>query len=176
MAASSLYVGRIRHRRLDEPVREFSYPIWHALIDLDELPALERDAALLLAQPVQPDRFRRSRSHGIGGARRFATSSRPGCGSRGVETEIGRVQLLTHLRILGHVFNPVSFYFIQGPRGSAAPCGRRGQQHLRRDLLLPPRRRGLVDPPRGGQAVPRLAVPAARRPVPISHHRTGRDV
>ncbi len=43
MAASSLYLGRIRHRRMDEPVREFSYPIWHALIDLDELPALDHD-------------------------------------------------------------------------------------------------------------------------------------
>ena len=28
---------------MDEPVREFSYPIWHALIDLDELPTLDRD-------------------------------------------------------------------------------------------------------------------------------------
>jgi len=27
--------------------------------------------------------------------------------------DLGRVELLTHLRILGHVFNPVSFYFIR---------------------------------------------------------------
>ena len=40
MASSALYVGRIRHRRMSNPEREFSYRVWYALLDLDELPAL----------------------------------------------------------------------------------------------------------------------------------------
>lgn len=112
MAASSLYLGRIRHRRLDEPAREFSYPIWHALIDLDALDHLDRDL-----RHFSHNRFNLTgfddRDHMGPEQAPVRDKLAAWLRLRGVETELGRVQLLTHLRILGHVFNPVSFYFIR---------------------------------------------------------------
>lgn len=112
MAASSLYLGRIRHRRLDEPAREFSYPIWHALIDLDALDHLDRDLRHFAHNRFNLTGFD-DRDHMGPEQAPVRDKLVAWLRLRGVETELGRVQLLTHLRILGHVFNPVSFYFIR---------------------------------------------------------------
>ncbi len=112
MAASSLYLGRIRHRRLDEPAREFSYPIWHALIDLDELSALDRGLRFFSYNGFNLTGFD-DRGHMGPEATPVRDKLENWLRQRGVETELGRVQVLTHLSILGHVFNPVSFYFIR---------------------------------------------------------------
>lgn len=114
MATSSLYVGRVRHRRMEEPVREFSYPIWHALIDLDELPALGRGLRLFSHNRFNLTGFD-DRDHMGSGAAPVRGKLEAWLHNRGIETVIGRIQLLTHLRILGSVFNPVSFYFIRDP-------------------------------------------------------------
>ncbi len=110
MEQSALYVGTVRHRRRGEPSHEFSSRVWHALIDLDELPQLatgirgfshngfnlvgfdDRDHMGPTREPVRIKLERWLRS-------------------RGIRTEFANVTLLTHLRILGHVFNPVSFFF-----------------------------------------------------------------
>jgi DUF1365 family protein len=112
MADSSLYVGRIRHRRLDEPAREFSYPVWHALIDLDELPALDRELRLFSHNRFNLTGFD-DRDHMGSEMAPVRDKLETWLRHRGVKTELGRIRLLTHLRILGHVFNPVSFYFIR---------------------------------------------------------------
>jgi len=112
MAASALYVGRIRHRRMDEPVREFSYPIWHALIDLDELPTLDRDLRFFSHNRFNLTGFD-DRDHMGSERASVRVKLETWLRQRGVETELGRIQLLTHLRILGHVFNPISFYFVR---------------------------------------------------------------
>lgn len=112
MATSSLYLGRIRHRRMDEPAREFSYPVWHALIDLDELPTLGRDLRFFSHNGFNLTGFD-DRDHMGSEPAPVRVKLETWLRQRGVETELGRVQLLTHLRILGHVFNPVSFFFIR---------------------------------------------------------------
>ncbi len=112
MTASCLYPGRVRHRRLDGPAHAFSYPIWHALIDLDELPALGGDLRFFSHNGFNLTGFD-DRDHMGPEAAPVRDKLEGWLRRRGVETELGRVQLLTHLRILGHVFNPVSFYFIR---------------------------------------------------------------
>ena len=112
MGASFLYVGRIRHRRQHEPAREFSYPIWHALLDLDELPALDRDLRLFSHNRLNMTGFD-DRDHMGPEAAPVRDKLVGWLRQKGVRTEVGRIQLLTHLRLLGHVFNPVSFYFIR---------------------------------------------------------------
>ena len=42
MSESALFLGRVRHRRLGRPIHEFDYPVWYALVDLDELQELDR--------------------------------------------------------------------------------------------------------------------------------------
>jgi len=112
MATSSLYLGRIRHRRMDEPAREFSYPIWHALIDLDELPKLDRDLRFFSHNRFNLTGFD-DRDHMGSEFVPVRVKLKTWLRQRGVATELGRIELLTHLRILGHVFNPVSFFFIR---------------------------------------------------------------
>ncbi|MCB9558465.1 MAG: DUF1365 domain-containing protein [Deltaproteobacteria bacterium] len=107
--ASAIYVGRVAHVRHVPRRHAFAYRLYMLYLDLDELPTLglgrlltrERwglhsfyrrdyrgDAALDLKQTVLDD----------------------------VERELGKrpqgpVRLLTHVRSLGYVFNPVSFYY-----------------------------------------------------------------
>jgi hypothetical protein len=86
------------------------------LLDLDELPKVvessplvshnrfnaysfwDRDHFERTDEPVREKLLRYLRDHGI-------------------EGEIGRVQLLTSLRTFGHVFNPVSYFFVADPAG-----------------------------------------------------------
>jgi uncharacterized protein len=107
---SALYVGSVAHRRYHPRPNAFRYGLYWTLIDLDELPALDRDV------------------RGFGYRRRAVTSFHDTdhlgpadvpvrrklaelLADRGVELPAGRVQVLTSLRVLGHVFNPVSWWF-----------------------------------------------------------------
>jgi DUF1365 family protein len=105
---SALYEGSIRHRRFAVRNREFSHRIAMAYVDLDELPRL------LGGRLVRPRpglvRFRRRDYFGdpavpLSDAVRALVAERSG---RAPE---GPIRVLTHLRTLGHCFNPVSFYY-----------------------------------------------------------------
>jgi DUF1365 family protein len=112
MSLSSLYVGRVRHRRLTEPEHRFSYPVWYGLIDLDELPELDREIRFFSHNRFNLIGFD-DRDHMGNAAEPVRDKLEGWLRRRGVTTVLGRVSLLTHLRILGSVFNPVSFYFIR---------------------------------------------------------------
>jgi len=94
------------------PEHEFDYPVWYALVDLDELQELDRGLRFFS--------YNRFNLAGFDDRDHMGPESKPvrekleiWLRKRGVDYVLGRVQLLTHLRILGHVFNPVSFYFIR---------------------------------------------------------------
>ena len=112
MSESALFLGRIRHRRLGSPVHEFDYPVWYVLVDLDELQELDRDLNFFSHNRFNLTGFD-DRDHMGPEPKPVREKLETWLRQRGIESEIGRVQLLTHLRILGHVFNPVSFYFIR---------------------------------------------------------------
>ena len=110
MTSSALYVGCIRHRRMARPARAFSYRVWYALLDLDEIPELARQLPLLSHNRFNLATFD-DRDH-MGPARHSVRDKLElWLDSRGVEPPGGPVLLLTHLRLLGHVFNPVSFFY-----------------------------------------------------------------
>jgi DUF1365 family protein len=108
--ASCVYEGVVRHRRL-EPVRhELSYRIAQLYLDLDELPTLFDGHPLWSARRPAPAWFRRAdylgdREVPLAEAVRSLVHERTGARPE------GPVRLLTHLRYLGHCFNPVSFYY-----------------------------------------------------------------
>jgi DUF1365 family protein len=116
VVTSALYVGRVRHRRSDGPRHRFTYPVWYAHLDLDELPGLARRTLGLSHNRCNLVGFD-DRDH-MGPERRpvRAKLARWFVG-QGLEPPGGRVTLLTHLRLLGHVFNPVSFFFCHDPAG-----------------------------------------------------------
>jgi DUF1365 family protein len=105
---SALYLGSVAHARRDELVRRaFRYPVYVAAIDLDELAALHRELALF--------------SHGgrnlfalhdrdyEGGAAGLLAAQRDLLAANGLPAP-HTTRLVTQLRVLGYVFNPVSFF------------------------------------------------------------------
>jgi DUF1365 family protein len=102
---SALYSGSLVHVRHEPRRHAFRYPVAYWLLDLDELPELERRLQLFSVNARNvvtlrdPDHFE--------GDRPLKEAVRRFAGDPGIE----RVLCLTQLRVLGYVFNPVTFYW-----------------------------------------------------------------
>ncbi len=110
MSASAIYEGWVRHRRFEPVEHEFSYRLFLMYLDLDELPEVLDPYPMWSARRAAPARFRRSDYMG--------DPQRPlaECARDAVEESTGRrpagpVRMLANLRYLGHIFNPVCFYY-----------------------------------------------------------------
>jgi uncharacterized protein len=117
--ASALYLGTVRHRRHRPVVNAFRYRIYHVLLDVDELPQLDAQVGGFAYNRPAITSFH-DRDH-LGPAdlpvreklaRWLAT--------QGVELPSGPVRVLTNLRVLGYVFNPVSWWFCHAADGRLA--------------------------------------------------------
>ena len=112
---SALYEGRLMHVRHTPRRNLFRYPVAYWLIDLDELPELEsrfRTFAVNRRGIVSL----RDRDHFDGDATPLKEAVVRAAGEQGIE----RVLALTQPRVLGFVFNPVSFYWCYRGDGSLA--------------------------------------------------------
>ena len=107
---SALCEGFVSHRRLEAPVHGFRYPVFLTLLDLDELAALTARLRLFGHERPRPLAFR-ERDHLSGSGRGLRGELAAVVAAQGQTLPPGRVELLTHCRVLGHVFNPVSFYY-----------------------------------------------------------------
>ena len=107
---SALYQGRVSHRRLEAPAHGFRYRVYMTLVDLDELPLLDRGLRLFGNERPRPVSFRRA-DHLDGTAVPLREQLAERARAQGATLPRGRVELLTHCRTLGHVFNPVSFFY-----------------------------------------------------------------
>ncbi|MFJ9671658.1 DUF1365 domain-containing protein [Streptomyces sp. NPDC101221] len=109
-ARPGLYPCEIGHIRLD-PVR---YTLRHRtymwLVDLDHLPEPLR--------PLRPLAGFRARDHFTGDAPSLRAGLERFLASRGVDLAGGRVLMLTHARVLGYVFNPLTLYWCHDPEGT----------------------------------------------------------
>jgi DUF1365 family protein len=108
---SALYTGTVMHARRSPHDNVFRYPVYMALIDLGELPHLDRTLPL------------------FGWNRRAVTSFHDAdhidiyevLAANGVDLgPAGSIQVLTNLRVLGYVFNPVSFWWCRRADGTLA--------------------------------------------------------
>ena len=82
------------------------------LLDLDELDSLPGKLFFLSRNRFNVYSFRDTDHFKQGGATP-RENVEEFLRSEGVEEPIGRILLLTHLRTWGHIFNPVSFYFVE---------------------------------------------------------------
>jgi uncharacterized protein len=108
VSRSAIYEGSIRHRRFAVRKREFRHRIAMAYLDLDELPEL-LGGRLVRRRPGLV-RFRR-RDYLGDAAVPLAEAVRALVAEHLGRAPEGPIRLLTHLRTLGHCFNPVSFYY-----------------------------------------------------------------
>ncbi len=98
------------HKRLVPKEHAFSYQFFSFYIDLDEIDALTVKNPL-----ISHNRFNvyslYDKDHLHTGSSSIKENVRAFLKTKGIELGQGRVMLLTNLRTLGYVFNPVSFYF-----------------------------------------------------------------
>jgi len=113
---SALYLGRVEHRRLFPVRHRLSYGVWYLLLDLDELPQLDRDVAWFGVDRAAPVSFH-AEDHGPRDGSSLQTWIEGVVSRAGVDLEGGTIRVLCFPRVLGYVFNPLSVWFAHGPGG-----------------------------------------------------------
>jgi DUF1365 family protein len=114
--ASALYPGRVGHRRLRPRDHRLAYRVWSMLIDLDELPALDRRLRLFSVDRFNLVSFR-PRDRGDRSGRDLRAQVESAMRHGGVEPDGGAIRLFTMPRILGWAFNPLSIFFCHARDG-----------------------------------------------------------
>jgi DUF1365 family protein len=114
MVRSAVYTGTLMHARRAPARHVFRYPVSYWLFDLDELPELERRLRLFsvnrrnVVSLCDRDHFDAT------------TPLKQAIVDLAGDAAIERVLMLTQPRVLGYVFNPVSFYWCYRGDGSLA--------------------------------------------------------
>lgn len=107
---SRIYRGTLRHRRFIPKAHAFSYQVWMAWLDLDELPTLFDNVPGFSARGPALARFRREDYLGPTD-RPLRTAVREELIRQLGSAPDGKIYVLTQLRTFGSVFNPVSMYY-----------------------------------------------------------------
>lgn len=117
--ASALYPGVVTHHRLRPREHRLAYRIWSMLIDLDELPALDRRLRLFSVDRFNLFSFHQ-RDRGDRTAGGLKARVEAAMGAAGMTPDGGPIRLLTMPRLLGWAFNPLSIFFCHRRDGSLA--------------------------------------------------------
>lgn len=116
---SGLYTGALTHARHSPRENVFCYGVTSFLLDLDELSEITRRLRLLSRNRFNAFAFY-DRDHLGEPGRSVKENVLDWLHERGVDLAGGRILLLTNLRVLGYVFNPVSFFHCYRPDGELA--------------------------------------------------------
>jgi hypothetical protein len=113
---SHLLAGKVRHRRSGPFVYEFEHDVWYLALDLDEIDEVASKLKLVSRNRRNVLTFRDD-DHLSPPVESLAESVREHLSSNGVDPADWRILLVTNLRLLGHVFNPASFYLCRDASG-----------------------------------------------------------
>lgn len=113
---SAIYAGLVVHQRQRPRAHRLRYRVFSLLIDLDELPTLDRRLKLLSVNRPGVLSFHES-DHGDGGPLRPWVESQ--LQAAGLVAK-GAVQMLCYPRMFGYVFNPLTVYFCRHVDGELA--------------------------------------------------------
>ena len=112
MMKSGLIDSFVRHQRYFPREYKFNYRFFWCLFDLDELDLLAERTWCFSRNKFNLFSFY-DRDHMYRGHKTLKENVLDYMKSMGVTEKVLNIQLLANARILGYVFNPVSFYFIQ---------------------------------------------------------------
>ena len=113
---SALYEGWVMHRRITPRHHRFKYRVFAMLLDLDELPGLDRRLSLFAYNRGGLFSFQ-DRDHGDGRPVKVWLDDL--LAKAGISAG-GRRRVLCYPRILGYVFNPLSVWFCDDEQGALA--------------------------------------------------------
>lgn len=106
----ALYPCTVRHVRRAPSRYALRHRTYLWLVDLDQLPVLSR--------PLRPLARFRAADHFTGRSPSIRAALDGFLAEHGVDLDGGRVTMLAHARVLGHVFNPLTLYWCHGPDGT----------------------------------------------------------
>ena len=112
-ALGALYIGTVMHARMKPVTHRFTYRVFSMLIDLDQLPALDRLSAVFSVNRFNLFSFYPA-DHGPRDGSSLALYARTLLKEAGTSDSISHVYLLCYPRMLGYAFNPLSVYFAYG--------------------------------------------------------------
>ena len=113
---SAIYEGWVMHRRLRPRVHRFKYRVFSLLLDLDELPRLDRTLRLFGFNRRALFSFQDC-DHGPAGCTDLRGWLDGLLAQNGIAPG-GAKRVLCYPRILGHVFNPLSVWFCDDDTGA----------------------------------------------------------
>jgi DUF1365 family protein len=140
-----LCIGQIMHRRLRPMSHQFTYPTYFLRFSVDHIAALENRWLSL-------NRFNLfsfyNRDHGARDGSELSAWVRQLLAQHNINQADGDIVLHTYPRVLGYVFNPVSFWFCHGRDGRvhAIVCevnNTFGEHHIY--LLAHPDQRSIIE-------------------------------
>jgi len=117
---SGLSRTRVRHHRHRPADHRFEIDTFHVLVDVDDLPRLDREVAGFGHNRRAPVSIHDADHLGAvdaGPTESLRCRVARLLEDRGVALPAGPLQLLCHPRMFGHVFNPVSWWFAYHPDG-----------------------------------------------------------
>ncbi|MGW4160092.1 DUF1365 domain-containing protein [Streptomyces sp. NPDC004788] len=109
----ALYATEIAHTRVGPVRHSLRHRTYLWLVDIDDLPVLPR--------PLRPLARFDPRDHFDGTAPSLRAGLEAYLAANGVRDADGRVLMLAHARVLGHVFNPLTLYWCHD-RGGRRVC------------------------------------------------------
>lgn len=114
---SRLVVGAVSHRRRRPRPNAFRYGVWHLLLDVDDLDGAGAGVAGLRVGRRGPVGIRRQDHFGPADLPLRTKVARWVAG-QGATLPAGPLLLYASPRVLGHVFNPVAWWFAHDPDGT----------------------------------------------------------
>ncbi len=106
---SAIYQGFVRHRRYQPSLHQFRYRVFQLYLDLDEIDQVTACSRWFSREKFNLASFRRRDYLGQQGD--LKQNVHDCIEEQGFPVPSGPVRMLSHLRYLGHCFNPVSFYY-----------------------------------------------------------------
>lgn len=107
---SALYRGRVMHRRLRPKAHVLEYGVFWVMLDLDSM-----DQAIAACRRFSRNRFNLlsfyDADHGDKSGQPLRQQVEGWLARAGIDLDGGPIRLLTMPRVLGYVFNPISFYY-----------------------------------------------------------------
>ena len=107
---SAIYRGDVVHDRRRPKQHRLRYGVFSLLLDLDELPELDRRFALFGHNRWAPLAFY-DRDHGPANGQPLRPWVEAHLREAGLEIDGGPIRLLCYPRVFGYVFNPLSVFF-----------------------------------------------------------------